>query len=79
MHVNIVSFEPGGAIPFRGVVRKLSGAESHDRLVQSAIIAGNVRRAYLKGLGEARGCMPPAKRCWPIRPCGRVSRSLASS
>ncbi len=49
-----------GAIPFRGVVRKLTGAESHDRLVQSAIIAGNVRRAYLKGLGEARGCTPPA-------------------
>lgn len=50
----------GGAIPFRGVVRKLSGAEGHDRLMQSAIIAGNVRRAYLKGLGEAKGCTPPA-------------------
>ena len=49
-----------GAIPFRGVVRRLSGANSHDRLVQSAIVAGNVRRAYLKGLGEARGCPPPA-------------------
>jgi len=49
-----------GAIPFRGVVRKLSGAEAHDRLVQSAIVAGNVRRAYLKGLGESKGCMPPA-------------------
>lgn len=48
------------AIPFRGWVRKLSGAEKHDRLVQSAIIAGNVRRSYLKGLGEARGCNPPA-------------------
>ncbi|HEX7884516.1 MAG TPA: hypothetical protein VF474_00935 [Phenylobacterium sp.] len=48
------------AIPFRGWVRKLSGAEAHDKLVQSAIIAGNVRRAYLKGLGEAKGCMPPA-------------------
>lgn len=48
------------AIPFRGWVRKLSGAEAHDRLVQSAIIAGNVRRAYLKGLGESKGCMPPA-------------------
>ncbi|WP_293898504.1 hypothetical protein [Phenylobacterium sp.] len=47
------------AIPFRGVVRKLSGAESHDNLVQSAIIAGNVRRGYLKGLGEAKGCSPP--------------------
>lgn len=50
----------GGAIPFRGVVRKLSGAESHDRQVSAAIIAGHTRRAYLKGLGEARGCGPPA-------------------
>jgi hypothetical protein len=48
------------AIPFRGWVRKLSGAEAHDKLVQSAIIAGNVRRAYLKGLGESKGCTPPA-------------------
>jgi len=47
-------------IPFRGWVRKLSGAEAHDRLVQSAIASGVVRRAYLKGLGEARGCNPPA-------------------
>jgi len=47
-------------IPFRGWVRKLSGAERHDRLVQAAITAGAVRRAYLKGLGEAKGCNPPA-------------------
>ena len=48
------------AIPFRGWVRKLTGAEKHDRLVTAAIIAGGVRRGYLKGLGEARGCDPPA-------------------
>ncbi len=47
-------------IPFRGWVRKLSGAERHDQLVQAAIAAGAVRRAYLKGLGEAKGCNPPA-------------------
>lgn len=47
-------------IPMRGWVRKLTGAEKHDRLVQSAIASGAVRRAYLKGLGEARGCNPPA-------------------
>jgi hypothetical protein len=46
-------------IPFRGWVRKLTGAERHDRLVGQAIHAGQVRRAYLKGLGEARGCNPP--------------------
>jgi hypothetical protein len=48
------------AIPYRGCVRRLSGAERHDRLVQAAIEAGAVRRGYLKGLGEARGCDPPA-------------------
>jgi hypothetical protein len=48
------------AIPFRGWVRKLTGAERHDRLVRDAIISGGVRRAYLKGLGEAKGCNPPA-------------------
>ena len=47
-------------IPFRGWVRKLSGAERHDSLVSAAITAGGVRRAYLKGLGESRGCKPPA-------------------
>lgn len=47
-------------IPMRGWVRKLTGAERHDRLVQSAVASGAVRRAYLKGLGEARGCNPPA-------------------
>ena len=47
-------------IPFRGWVRKLTGAEKHDKRVQAAVVAGGVRRAYLKGLGEARGCDPPA-------------------
>jgi hypothetical protein len=48
------------AIPFRGVVRQVSGAAKHDEYVQAAIVAGFSRRAYLKGLGEARGCKPPA-------------------
>ena len=48
------------AIPFRSWIRKLSGAERHDDLVQKAILAGAVRRSYLKGLGEAKGCNPPA-------------------
>jgi hypothetical protein len=47
-------------IPFRSWVRKLTGAERHDKLVQQAIMAGAVRRGYLKGLGESKGCMPPA-------------------
>lgn len=50
----------GAILPFRGVVRKLSGADKHDRMMRDAITAGAVRRAYLKGLGEAKGCNPPA-------------------
>lgn len=47
-------------LPFSGFVRKLSGAEQHDKLVLDAIMSGDTRRAYLKGLGEARGCNRPA-------------------
>ena len=49
-----------GVVPFRGWVRKLSGAERHDSLVTDAVLAGAVRRAYMKGLGEAKSCRPPA-------------------
>lgn len=49
-----------GAIPFRGWVRKLSGAERYSRDVAGALAAGTVRRAFLKGLGQSLGCKPPA-------------------
>ena len=49
-----------GLVPFRGWVRKLSGAERYSKEVAAAIAAGTVRRAYLKGLGEGRGCPAPA-------------------
>jgi hypothetical protein len=54
-----------GLIPFRGWVRKLSGAERYSKQVLEAITAGIVRRAYLKGLGQAQGCSAPAA---PTRP-----------
>ena len=47
-------------LPFAGFVRTLSGAQKHDQLVVEVITAGSVRRGYLKGLGEAYGCVPPA-------------------
>jgi len=49
-----------GVIPFRGWVRKLTGAERYSREVAAAIAAGTIRRAYLKGLGAAGGCAAPA-------------------
>jgi hypothetical protein len=47
-------------IPMRSWIRKLSGAERRDRQVQEAIAAGIARRSYLKGIGQARACKPPA-------------------
>ena len=49
-----------GLTPLRSWVRKLSGAEKNDNAVQAAILAGSVRRGYLKGIGLERGCQPPA-------------------
>ena len=45
-----------GIIPFRGWVRKLTGAERYSREVAASIAAGTVRRAFLKGLGHGAGC-----------------------
>ncbi|MGI9168610.1 MAG: hypothetical protein ACR2FH_00335 [Caulobacteraceae bacterium] len=47
-------------LPFAGFVKTLSGAQKHDQLVAEVITAGSVRRGYLKGLGEAHACPPPA-------------------
>ncbi|WP_198937899.1 hypothetical protein [Pelomonas sp. KK5] len=49
-----------GLIPFRGWVRKLSGAERESKEVAAAIAAGTVRRAFLKGVGLAQRCEAPA-------------------
>jgi hypothetical protein len=61
----VVKVAANALIPFQGVVRFVSGAEARDRRVRQAIIAGSARRAYLKGLGEAKGCVAPAA---PHRP-----------
>ena len=58
--VDIVRGGAQSLIPFRGWVRRLSGAERADRVVREAITAGGVRRAFLKGLGYARQCTSPA-------------------
>ncbi|NWE51080.1 hypothetical protein [Brevundimonas sp. P7753] len=47
-------------IPARSWVRRLTGADSHSKHVQSAIQAGLRRRSFLKGVGMQRNCAPPA-------------------
>jgi hypothetical protein len=45
-----------GAIPFRGWLRKLSGAERHSRQAQAAVLAGKIRRGFLKGIMASASC-----------------------
>lgn len=45
-----------GVVPFRGWVRKLSGAERHSKRIANAITVGMVRRAFVKGLRAAKEC-----------------------
>ena len=51
----------GAFIPFRGLIREVSGANAQEKKVQAAVYAGSVRRAFLKGVGQQRGCRYPAR------------------
>ncbi|HRD45317.1 MAG TPA: hypothetical protein PLF78_02415 [Caulobacter sp.] len=46
-------------LPFRGVIRRVSGADKRDKAHARAVLAGMVRRGFLKGLAVARRCPPP--------------------
>jgi hypothetical protein len=48
-------------IPFRGVIRELTGAADHQREFEAAIYAGAVRRGFLKGLGQQMNCPYPSR------------------
>ena len=56
-----IASEARGLIPFRGIVRKATGAESHEKKYNLAYKIGAQRRAYLKGMGLAMDCPLPAR------------------
>jgi hypothetical protein len=56
------------SIPYFGWLRRLTGADRRQRLVQAAFAAGYARRGYLKGLGAQLGCVPPAAPTPPAEP-----------
>jgi len=51
----------GSFIPFRGLIREVSGANEHERKVRAAVQAGLARRGFLKGIGQSRGCRYPGR------------------
>lgn len=48
----------GGAIglPYRGLLRRVTGAQSRDEALRAAVLAGMVRRGFIKGRLELMGC-----------------------
>src|SRR5690606_3851558 len=61
----------GSLIPFRGIIREITGANRHAYDFSQAIVAGLSRRAYLKGLGHEMNCD------YPLRPA--ENRPVASA
>ena len=57
----VAQWAVGSFIPFRGLIQELSGAKAHKRKFQDAIIAGMMRRAFLKGIGQQKGCRYPGR------------------
>lgn len=49
----------GSIIPFRGLVRQVSGAASADRRLENAVTTGVARRGFLRGVRVAKGCEAP--------------------
>jgi hypothetical protein len=46
------------SLPFRGVVRTLTGAQQREAQMRAAVTAGMVRRGFVKGRASAMGCAP---------------------
>lgn len=58
--LDTVAGTASGVIPFRGVVRTVTGANSHARKVRKAYERGSHRRTFLKGIGLIKECPYPA-------------------
>jgi hypothetical protein len=58
-------------IPFRGLVREVSGAAAEQRARNAAIDAGYARRGFLRGVHQARNCRPALSASTPPPPASR--------
>lgn len=58
--LDAVSSGASGFIPYRGLVRTVTGANSHATKVRKAYERGSHRRTFLKGIGLMKDCPYPA-------------------
>ena len=61
---SVLKFGVEAVTPYRGVVRRLTGATAYQRKVQDAIDGGFTRRGFLKGMAMKMNCYPPASPAW---------------
>ena len=54
--IRLVASAVGDLVPFRSVVREVSGSAGRERRIREHYRAGNVRRGYLQGVARERGC-----------------------
>lgn len=57
---DLMDFAASSVIPFRGLIREVTGASGRQRQLQEAVLAGFARRSFLKGVGQVRNCAYPA-------------------
>ncbi|MCR9269737.1 MAG: hypothetical protein NXH72_07110 [Hyphomonadaceae bacterium] len=58
--LDTVSSSASGLIPYRGIVRTVTGANRHASKVRKAYERGSHRRTFLKAMGLVKGCEYPA-------------------
>ena len=58
--LDTVASTASGIIPYRGIVRTVTGANSHATNVRKAYERGSHRRTFLKAMGLIKGCEYPA-------------------
>lgn len=58
--LDTVASTASGFIPYRGIVRTVTGANSHATKVRKAYERGSHRRTFLKGMGLIKACDYPA-------------------
>lgn len=54
--VDMVQRTTGSLLPYRGWIRKISGAERYTKEVEAAVQAGTARRGFLRGVALQKSC-----------------------
>lgn len=54
--LDAVASEAGAIVPYRSLLRRVTGARRHQKKVKNAFDRGRHRRTYLKGLGLMKQC-----------------------